>query len=208
MDANNGETLLPITGIILAGGKSSRMGRNKAFIEWAGVPLIEHTLAIFSTVFAEVMISSNHPELYAKYGVKVIKDNYLDHGPLGGLEACLREARYDYAFFAACDMPFLSVEVIRFMAGKIEGEVDILIPELDGEIQPLHAFYHKNCLPIIEDSLKAKHLKLAVFIRQNNRVRHMREKDFINFPNIRLCFSNMNTPQEYLTLQQHNLHNT
>ncbi len=205
MGADYGQTLLPMTGIILAGGKSSRMGCNKAFIEWDGAPLIEHSLAVFNAVFAEVMISSNHPELYADYGVKVIKDNYPDHGPLGGLEACLREARYDYAFFAACDMPFLNTEVIRFMAEEIEGE-DILVPEIEGVVHPLHAFYHKNCLPLLAESLKAKHLKLTKLVQQYSRVRYLREKDFRDFPAIHLFLSNMNTPQECLELRQHNSH--
>lgn len=200
MDANYGETLLPMTGIILAGGKSSRMGRNKAFIEWDGVPLIERSLAIFRSVFSEVIISSNHPELYAKYGVKVIKDNYLDQGPLGGLEACLREAHCDYSFFAACDMPFLNTEVVRFMAKKIDGE-DILVPEVDGRLHPLHAFYHKNCLSLIKERLESKRLKLVELLQLCN-VRYVREEDFIDFPEIRLNFSNMNTPQECLVLQQ------
>ena len=196
-----GQTLLAMTGIILAGGKSSRMGRNKAFLEWDGIPLIERSLAIFKGIFAEVMISSNYPELYDKYGVKVIKDNYLDHGPLGGLEACLREAHYDYSFFAACDMPFLKEEVIRYMAGKIKME-DILVPEIDGGLHPLHAFYHKNCLPTLERDLKSKHLKLTELIRQYSNVRYLREEDFRAFSEIRLSFSNVITPQEYLSLQQ------
>lgn len=203
MGADHGQTLLSMTGIILAGGKSSRMGRNKAFIEWDEVPLIERSLSLFRSVFSEVIISSNHPELYENYGVKVIKDNYLDQGPLGGLEACLRKASYDYSFFAACDMPFLNSEVIRFMAKKLDGEA-ILVPEVDGGFHPLHAFYHKDCLSIIKEKLELKRLKLVDLFQVCN-VRYLREEDFKEFPEIRLSFSNMNTPQECLALQQHNL---
>lgn len=203
MEINHEPSLLPMTGIILAGGKSSRMGRNKAFIEWEGVPLIERSLTTLRGIFAEVFISSNNPELYEKYQVKVVRDNYLDHGPLGGLEACVREADYEYSFFAACDMPYLNGEVIRFMADKISSE-DILVPEIDGKLHPLHAFYHKNCLPVLESNLRDKHLKLTKLIRQYGSVIYLQEKDFEGFQDIDRCLSNVNTPQEFLKLQHQN----
>lgn len=200
MGADYEQPLLPMTGIILAGGKSSRMGRNKAFIEWDGVPLIERSLEVFHSVFSQVLISSNHPELYAKYGVEVVQDNILDRGPLGGLEACLRVAQFEYSFFAACDMPFLDHRVIRFMAERID-RAHILVPDVDGGLHPLHSFYHKDCLTIIEKRLKAQEVKLMDLL-QVLPVKYIKEEEFKDFPQIRLCVSNVNTPQEYLRLQQ------
>lgn len=193
------QTLLPMTGIILAGGKSSRMGRNKAFLPLEGVPLIERSLAVMRAVFQEVLVSSNQPELYQKYGVKVVKDNYLEKGPLGGLEACLREASYDYAFFAACDMPFLHGELIRYMATML-GQEEILVPELEGRLHPLHAFYPKSCLPLLEKNLQTQQLKLAAVIQQYPQVHYLREKDLGNFPDLKRYLSNINTPEEWQAL--------
>ncbi|MGE4272936.1 MAG: molybdenum cofactor guanylyltransferase [Desulfitobacterium sp.] len=200
MGANHGQHLLPMTGIILSGGKSSRMGSNKAFIEWDGVPLIERSLSALRMVFSEVVVSSNHPELYASYDVQVVKDNYPDRGPLGGLEACLRVARYDHTFFVACDMPFLNSEVIRFMAREID-EKDILAPEIGGGFYPLHAFYHKSCLPVIEKQLMANRLSLRDVFRLCS-VHFLREEDFRDFPEIKLNLSSVNTPQECLALKK------
>lgn len=200
MSVSYEETLLPMTGIILAGGKSSRMGRNKALIEWDGMPLIERSLAIFSRVFAEVMISSNHPELYSQYGIKVVKDNYLDMGPMGGLEACLREANFEYAFFAACDMPFLDAEVIRFMADRLNTE-KILVPKIEGKVHPLHAFYHKDCVNEIDAHLKDGRFKLTKFVEVYGGT-YLTDKDFIDFPKIRQNLSNMNTPEDFSRLKE------
>ncbi|AGA68698.1 molybdopterin-guanine dinucleotide biosynthesis protein A [Desulfitobacterium dichloroeliminans LMG P-21439] len=203
MGAIVSQTLLPMTGIILAGGKSSRMGCNKAFIEWDGVPLIERSLAIFHRVFSEVVISSNHPELYANYDVQVIKDNYPNQGPLGGLEACLRVAHYDYTFFAACDMPLLNSDVIRFMAEEIDGK-DILAPEIAGGFYPLHAYYHKSCLTVFEKQLLAHRLSLRDIFRLCS-VHYLTEEDFKDFPEIQRYLSSVNTPQECLALRKQQL---
>lgn len=199
MDTTQKNEVLPMSGIILAGGKSSRLGRNKAFLEWEGHPLIERSLQVLRSIFSEIIISTNNPELYSLYGEKTVSDLFIDQGPLGGLHACLREAQYDYSFFVACDMPFLDPEVIRFLAGLI-GKESVIVPEVAGGLHPLHAFYRKNCLPIIEKKLEAKRLKL-IEVYQECSVRYVREEEFQRFPQISRTFSNINTPQEWLELQ-------
>jgi molybdenum cofactor guanylyltransferase len=189
-----------MTGIILAGGKSSRMGRNKAFLEWEGRPLIERSLQVFRSIFSEIMISTNHPELYEQYGEKMVTDIFLDQGPLGGLHACLREARYDYSLFVACDMPFINSEVIRFLAG-LTGEEMAIVPKLSDGVHPLHAFYHRGCIPILEKRLEAKRLKL-INIFDEFPVRYVSEQEFRWFPDIKRVFSNVNTLQEWEELKQ------
>jgi molybdenum cofactor guanylyltransferase len=196
--SNSIESKLAMTGIILAGGKSSRMGRNKAFLEFEGQTLIERSLRVLRSVFSEIIISSNSPELYDRYGEKIVEDIYLDQGPLGGLHACLNEAKYDFSFFVACDMPFLNAEVIRFLAG-MKGEAAIIVPEVDGGLHPLHAFYHKSCLPVIEKKLEAKSLKLTN-IFQECSIRIVQEYEFKNFSQVRQVFKNINTPQEWTEL--------
>jgi len=199
MHSTHENKILPMTGIVLAGGKSSRMGTNKAFLEWQGQPLIERSLQVLRPIFSEIIISTNNPELYSRYGVKTVQDIFVDQGPLGGLHACLREAQYDYSFFVACDMPFLGPEVIRFLAG-LTGKESVIVPEVDGGLHPLHAFYHKKCLSIIQKKLEAKRLKLTE-IYQECTVRYVREEELQGFSHIKRSFSNINTPQEWLELQ-------
>lgn len=192
------ENKLEMTGIVLAGGKSSRMGRNKAFLEFEGQPFIERTLQVLRTVFSEVIISTNNPELYSSYEEKTVQDLYLDQGPLGGLHACLKAAQNDYSFFVACDMPFLNREIIRYFA-QLTGEESIIVPVIKGGLHPLHAFYHKRCLPVIEKKLEAKRLKLIEILDECS-VRYVHEEDLQKFPNFEQVFQNVNTPQELAEL--------
>ena len=143
MDKKN-ENKLNASAIILAGGQSSRMHRNKAFLRLDGIPLVERTLDLLNDIFAEVLISSNEPELYRTYDVPVVRDQVTGHGPIAGLQAGLTAARYEACFFAACDMPFLDPALIRHLAQWRE-DFDVLVPQDRSGLHPLHAFYKKTC---------------------------------------------------------------
>src|SRR5665648_144787 len=149
---------LKATGILLAGGKSSRMNKNKAFLEMEGKPLVERSLSVLQSVFEEVLISSNKPELYVPYQVPVILDEILGRGPLEGLYQGLKAATYDEVFFVACDMPFLNPALIRYLSSQIS-TYDMVIPQLSAGLHPLHAVYHRRCLPAIKHNLEAGYLK-------------------------------------------------
>jgi len=158
---------LKATGILLAGGKSSRMNKNKAFLELEGKPLVERSLTVLQSVFSEVLISSNKPELYAGYEVPVILDGILGRGLLEGLYQGLKVATYDEVFFVACDIPFLRAELIRFLFSWISA-YDVVVLQLQSGLHPLHAFYHRRCLPLIKNNLEAdrnmvgKHCKVNI----------------------------------------------
>lgn len=153
---------LQATGILLAGGKSSRMRRNKAFLELNGEPLVARSLHVLREIFAEVLISSNDPHLYATYGVRVVPDLVQGRGPVGGLQAGLKAASFDYVFFVACDMPFLEPKLIRLLS-LWAGEYDVVVPQIEGKLNPLHAFYGRTCLPYVEKYLEAGRLKIIDF---------------------------------------------
>lgn len=186
---------LNATGILLAGGKNSRMKKNKAFLELEGQPLVERSLAVLQAVFAEVLISSNNPELYSRYNVPVIQDEILDRGPLEGLYQGLKAASYDEVFFVACDMPFLEAELIRLLA-KWVPKYDIVVPRLQSRTHPLHAFYHRRCLPAIKRNLEAGCLKVSDFC-QACSVRYVEETELQAFDNLSKVFCNVNTPEDW-----------
>lgn len=171
------------------------MKRNKAFLELDGRPLIERSLKVLQGVFSEVLISSNKPELYARYEVPVIQDESLEHGPLEGLYQGLRAARYDVVFFAACDMPFLQEDLIRFLA-EWTPYYDVVVPRLDSGLHPLHAFYHRCCLPSIKNNLESGHLKIIEFYSACS-VRYVEEAELGGFPDLGNIFCNVNTPEEW-----------
>jgi molybdopterin-guanine dinucleotide biosynthesis protein A len=186
---------LKATGILLAGGKSSRMNQNKAFLELEGSPLVERSLAILQTVFAEVLISSNKPELFVRYEVPVIQDRVLGRGPLEGLYQGLKAATNEWAFFVACDMPFLRAEVIRFLFTLIS-TYDAVVPRFHFSLHPLHAFYHRRCLPAIKNNLEASRLKIIDFFPAC-AVRYVDESELRAFADLSKVFCNVNTPYEW-----------
>ena len=161
------ETIAPysdkFTGVILSGGKNTRMGgRNKAFLEFEGERLIDRTARIFKTLFKEVILVTNTPLDYLDQNVMMVTDIYKDKGALGGIHAGLFQATREKAFFAACDMPFLNLEFIKAMIDLAE-HYDIVVPNPSDGLQPLHAVYSRKCLPVIEKLFSRDKLKIIGF---------------------------------------------
>lgn len=138
-----------VAGVILAGGRNSRMGgRDKAFLRVDGRTIFERTLGVLRSCFAQVVVVSNTPEKYAGYAVEVTRDELLGLGPLGGLHAALGRVRTPYAFVTACDMPYLREEPIHYLAARLRDQ-DAIVPHWDGDIEPLHALYAARLRPRI-----------------------------------------------------------
>lgn len=174
------------------------MKKDKAFLELEGKPLVERSLIVLQAVFEEVLISSNKPELYANYDVPVIQDEILGRGPLEGLYQGIKAATYDEVFFVACDMPFLSAELIRFLSSWIS-TYDVVVPQLQSGLHPLHAFYHRRCLPIIKNNLEGGRLKIIDFYPSCS-VRYVGEAELEPFSDLSKAFCNVNTPDEWAAI--------
>lgn len=150
------------TGAIVAGGKSARMGRDKAFLPFRGATIVEAQIALLRGLFGGVLISANDPPKFAHLGLPVHPDRLPGGAPLLGIHAMLMEAPTDWVFTAACDMPFLDEGFIVHLAGLREG-VDAVVPWFEGYPEPLHALYHKRCACAIEEQWKTGDLKIARF---------------------------------------------
>ena len=123
--------LMDIAGIILAGGKNSRMGMPKAFLEINGTRLIDKILAIYRTIFSEIIIVTNDPLAYTEFtDVVIVTDIYKGKGALGGIYSGLFYASHQYSFVAACDMPFLNKNFIIYLISQAQ-QYDIIVPVLD-----------------------------------------------------------------------------
>ena len=130
-----------VAGIVLAGGKNSRMGgTDKAFLTVSGQTVVQRTLRVLRRCFPQVVVVSNRPEKYAGFDVQVTTDEFPGQGPLAGMHAGLGLVQLPYAFVVACDMPFLRVEPIAFLVSRLARQ-DAVIPWWDGDIEPLHAIY-------------------------------------------------------------------
>lgn len=188
------ERPLNACGVILAGGQSSRMGTNKALLEIGGETLIERLARRFSTWFEQVVVVTNTPELYGFLGLPMAGDRTPGLGPLGGLEAGLSASRFDRTFFSACDMPFVSEGLVRFMVEQA-AEHAIVVPRIAGEYEPMHAVYSRSLLPAITANLDSRRLKL-LSIYAGARIRIVEEPEVRTFGDPARLFFNCNTPDD------------
>jgi molybdopterin-guanine dinucleotide biosynthesis protein A len=190
----------PVTGVILAGGKSSRMGQNKALMPFGGQRLIDRVVDVLQEVFTDLLLVTNSPEVYADLGLPLVSDVYPHKGSLGGIYSALYHASTPYCFVVACDMPFLNAAVMRYMVGRIAG-CDVVMPDIHGEMQPLHAIYSKACLPPILRRLETHRLKIVGFLSEV-RVRIVKASDIQHLDPALLTFHNLNTREEFQAAAQ------
>jgi molybdopterin-guanine dinucleotide biosynthesis protein A len=184
-----------ITGVIQAGGKSTRMGgRPKALLELAGRRIIERVLDAIAPVVDDVLVVTNTPELYAFLGLPMVADAYPDHGSLGGIFTGLAAATGEAAFTVACDMPFLHREVARLVVARA-AEGDVVIPRVGEQLETMHAAYGKACLPHIEACLQAGRLKIIGFF-DRVRVVEIGQAEVARHRPADVVFMNVNTPAE------------
>ncbi|MCX5833289.1 MAG: molybdenum cofactor guanylyltransferase [Deltaproteobacteria bacterium] len=185
----------PVTGIILSGGKSNRLGGlNKAFIEIRGERLIEKTLRLYRELFEEILIVTNSPLDYLEFDVKIVTDIIPGKASLGGIYTGLFFANSEYAFVTACDMPFLNAQFIRSMMEKT-GQHDIIIPRSADGLQPLHAIYSRKLLKPIRRLIDADHLKITELFKKS-KVLEIPREEILSFDPEERLFMNINTPED------------
>ena len=187
-----------VSAIVLAGGLSRRLGRDKAVEPFDGEPLIRRVIGRLSELTTETVVVVNSEarasELPLPSGAKTAVDIYPDSGSLGGIFTGLNAATNDWGFVVACDMPFLNTSLISHML-TLRQCCDAVVPVLDGYPEPTHAAYSKICLPHIERRLKARQLKIAGFF-DDVRVRHVPEDEIDGFDSQPLSFFNINRPED------------
>ena len=184
-----------VTGVIQAGGRSTRMGgRPKALMELGGRPIVERVLAAVAPAVDDLLLVTNTPDLYASLGLPMVADVYPDAGSLGGIYSGLKAAPGEAAFTVACDMPFLHPAVVRLVVARA-GEADVVIPRVGGQLETLHACYAKSCLPHIEERILAGRLKIVGFF-ERVRVIEIAEAEVARHRDPAIAFMNVNTPEE------------
>ncbi|MGD1996240.1 MAG: molybdenum cofactor guanylyltransferase [Anaerolineae bacterium] len=191
---------LPVVGAVLAGGASRRMGRDKAFLELGGRPLIQMVVDSMAEVCAEVLVVADDPQPYARFGVSVARDRFRGVGVLGGLHAGLDAAAHDLVLAVGCDMPFLNPELLRAFVGWVEG-FDVAVLRRGEEVEPLHGAYRRTCLPAMEAVIRAGRRRIISFFPQV-RVRYVTPEDVAPLDPTLRSFRNVNTPDEWEAVQK------
>ena len=184
-----------VAGVIVAGGRASRMGgRDKAFAAVGGQPIAVRTVRLFRELFSQVIVATNRPDRFHGLDVETVSDVYPGCGPLAGIHAAMLASRHPHVFVAACDMPGLDADAIRLLVGRI-ADTDAIVPRWDGDVEPLHAVYAVACAPALEASLRAGRYALRDVLALL-RVDYVAEAELRAVRGAAASLINVNTPEE------------
>jgi molybdopterin-guanine dinucleotide biosynthesis protein A len=186
---------LESTGIVLAGGASRRMGRDKAFLELGSRPLIALVVERMQEVCAEVLIVASDVRPYASLGLPLVEDRFHGIGVLGGLHAGLEAAAHELTLVVGCDMPFLNPDLLGAFVGWAEG-FDVVALRRGEYVEPLHAVYRRTCLPALETAIRAGRRRIISFF-PDVRARYVTPVEIAPFDGALRSFENVNTPEEW-----------
>lgn len=187
-----------MTGVILTGGKSSRMGQEKATMSVGGMTVLQRMFEVFEVLFEETLIVTDRGGRFAGCGHPEVVDIIPDRGPLGGIYTGLHYAKSQSIFVASCDLPFIHAPAVEFLI-KEAGAYDIVVPETGGRLHPLHAAYSKRCIPPILECLENNRLNVTMFINevQGLKIRRVGVEEMASGDIGSASLFNMNTQEDW-----------
>lgn len=187
------------TAIILAGGKSSRMGFDKQFLKFRNKYIIELLLDKLESMFKEIIIVTNKPDEYVKYNCILVEDEVKDFGPVAGINVGLKNSTSMYNYIIACDMPYINTGYINFMKEEIvkhNYNVDAVITRLGDWIEPFNAFYSKSLIVKAEENIRLGRKRINLLFKDSNVIYISEAKAREFSPNWEM-FMNLNTVKDY-----------
>jgi molybdenum cofactor guanylyltransferase len=191
MAANN-----KVGGFILAGGKSSRMGCDKALLEIAGVSLIARATRLLQSVTSDTKIIAS-PSLYRSLGAPIVADDWPGCGPLGGIATVLRVSKTPWNLIVACDLPYLTKAWLDLLVERaLKSKADAVVPMNERGAEPLCAMYHKNAENRIRAAVEGGVRKITDSFA-NLRVEYLEPSEWKAFASEGLLFKNINSPADY-----------
>lgn len=194
-----------ITGIILCGGKSTRMQTNKALLKIGKQTVIEIITTTLQSVFNDVILSANNINEYSFLNLPIIQDEFIDKGPLSGLHAAIKFSSTEKNFVISCDMPLIPLELINFIA-SYNSDKEIILPEANGKIQQLCGIYSKSIVSEINKiftlSQIDKNIKGSVFELLNRIPKEIVDVSSFPFYNENIFF-NMNSLEDYIYIKKY-----
>ena len=189
-----------VTGVILAGGKSRRMGQNKALLRLGNETLIGHVIRCMRSITDELLLITNSPDEYAHLGMTMHKDIIQNVGALGGIHAGLTYASHETIICVGCDNPFLVPNLLSYLVSVL-GEHDAVMPytyndDVQITLQTLCAVYSKRCLPIIEQMLNEPDLRVHA-LQERANVLTLAPEIWKTYDSGGHSFFNVNTPEDF-----------
>ena len=190
------------SGVILAGGKSRRMGRDKGQLMLQGETLASRAVRTLSALTEDVILVTNTPEPFKGLSARLTGDVIPGGGALSGIHAGLTAARHEWALVVACDMPFLNLDLLRYMASLAPGasaaaaSAAAVVPRWQGELETLHTFYSRQCLSVIEPILHRGGGRIIEFYERIH-VRYVEPDEIVPLDPRGLSFFNVNSPEDW-----------
>lgn len=182
--------MTPISGVILAGGESRRLGTEKALLPLLGRPLLTHVIEGIRPLVDDLLLVTGPTRRYEGFGVRTVTDAVSVRGSLAGVYSGLAASRYPSALVVACDMPFLNRGLLRYMIA-LAPDWDVVMPRLTDGLEPLHAIYSTACTAPIRAHLDRGDLRIIAFL-ENVRVRYVEQDEIDRFDPKGLSFFNLN----------------
>jgi len=190
------------TGVILAGGKNSRFsGKNKALVRIGGKRILDRIYEVFTILFDKIILVTNDPVQYMEWDFDIVTDIFPIRSSLTGIHTGLFYITTPYAFFVACDIPFIKKELIEVLLAGVEPSIDIVIPETSKGVEPLCSVYSKRCFKPIEEQLEKKSLKIQQ-VFQKVRVKKIPEGILRTIDPDLVSLYNINTPDDLARAEQ------
>jgi molybdenum cofactor guanylyltransferase len=180
-----------ITGVILAGGQSKRLGSDKALFPLLGRPVLAHVISRIRPLVDDMLLVTGPIRRYEEFGIPIVTDAVPVRGSLAGVYSGLCASRNRYSLVVACDMPFLNADLLGYMIG-LAPEWDVVMPRSGEGLEPLHAVYSRSCLAPIRAQLDAGDLRIVDFL-ERVRVRYVDDSEVERFDPERRSFFNLNT---------------
>ena len=187
--------------VILAGGRSSRMGQAKALLTIDDKPLIAHLVQMFTEMFADIVVAAAPEQELPPLPVTIVRDEVAYQGPVSGIYHGLSAAQRSLNFVVSCDILFPSLSLISYLLSQAEG-YEVVVPHWEQRYQPLFAIYRKTVVPYLQDQLRRGELR-PVFLFEKVRTRKIAEEEIRRFDPEGLSFLNMNTPEDYQAALSH-----
>ena len=184
-------------GFILAGGESSRMGRDKALLPLDGVPLVVRTARLVESVLRCIPTVIGRPEIFKPLDLRAIQDDWPGAGPLGGIATALRASESAWNLIVACDLPYLTKEWLEFLVRRaLISQASAVIPASDRGIEPLCAMYHKRCESAVWLALDRGTRKVTECLTGVS-VERIEPIEWKSYDSEGFLLKNMNSPQDY-----------
>ena len=184
------------TGVILAGGRNSRLpGKKKGFRKIDGEMIIDRIHRELKSVVDEIIIVTNDPAAFSKWDGLIVSDIYPSRCALAGIHAGIYYASHDRVFITACDTPFIRKDIVKYIISSADPQYDVVIPETEGGLEALLTVYSKACLPMIEKNLKNGVYMIKKFYPKN-KVKKIPLGKLKEIDPLMESFFNVNTPED------------